>query len=356
MNMYGSAHNVFAQTFAGKGAAGLLSLVGLVLAAAWAAWRTARDAGRAGDVRLVATIALGMIGAFALYGQVQEVFYIQVLQITAFAAFGVAAGLAPIAQPGTISRRAGLVTAALLIVLGAHVAHAWVQPGRLAEGYRDHEISRAGERLGAPEPDGEGGYFQWTTGAAFVTVPRQATALSFDLRSLAPGAQVVEVRLDDRLVDRIQLGDHGWHHAQYPLGKLRRFAAPSAVSVEPTWRSPAARAARGRVRRIRGNRVGGRGYSVAGSSIGLVRIGTGRRERQPQPVASRRALVVEPRAQVADDRRAPARRCGDSGAARPVRGAAAAADRTPAHRRRRSARSRHRTGSTPRRPTPDGRS
>jgi hypothetical protein len=242
MNMYGSAHNVFAQTFAGKGAAGLAALIGLVLAGAWAAWRTAHDAARPADVRLVATIALGTIGAFALYGQVQEVFYIQALQVTVFAAFGIAAGLAsppaPTALPGATARRAGVVAVVLLIVLGAHVTHAWISPGRLAEGYRDREISRAGERLGAPEPDGEGGYFQWTTGAAFVTVPRQATALSFDLRSLAPGAQVVEVRLDDRLVDRVQLADHGWHHVEYPLGKLRDLPRRLQLSVQPTWREP----------------------------------------------------------------------------------------------------------------------
>jgi hypothetical protein len=238
MNMYGSAHNVFAQTFAGKGAAGLLSLSVLVLVAAWAAWRVARDPARAADVRLIAIIALGTIGAFALYGQVQEVFYIQALQITVFGAVGVVAGLALPAASGMTARRAGLVAVALLVVLGAHVAHAWVSPGRLAEGYRDYEISRAGERLGGPEPDGEGGYFQWTTGAAFVTVPRQATALSFDLRSLAPNAQVVEVRLDDRLVDRVQLGDHGWHHVEYPLGKLRELPRRLQFSVQPTWREP----------------------------------------------------------------------------------------------------------------------
>jgi hypothetical protein len=238
MNMYGSAHNVFAQTFAGKGAAGLVSLVVLVLVAAWTAWRVARDPERPGDLRLVATIALGTIGAFALYGQVQEVFYIQALQVTVFAAIGVVAGLIPTAAPGATAPRAALVTAVLLLVLGAHVAHVWVSPGRLAEGHRDYEISRAGERLGGPEPDGEGGYFQWTTGAAFVTVPRQATALSFDLRSLAPGPQVVEVRLDDRLVDRVSLPDHAWRHVEYPLGKLRELPRRLQFSVQPTFREP----------------------------------------------------------------------------------------------------------------------
>jgi hypothetical protein len=127
-----------------------------------------------------------------------------------------------------------------MLVLGAHVLQAWVTPGRLAEGYRDREISRAGERLGAPEPDGEGAYFQWTGGAAFVTVPRQATALSFDLRSLGPEPQLVEIRLDDRLVDRVRLETHAWRHVEYPLGKLRELPRRLHLAVQPTWRAPGA--------------------------------------------------------------------------------------------------------------------
>ena len=251
--MYGSAHNVFAQTFAGKGAAGLIALVLVVLTAAWAAWRVARAPERSTDVRLVAAVVLGTLAAFAIYGQVQEVFYIQVLQLTVFAAIGLAAGLTPPMPAGTGTvRRAGLVAAALLIVLAAHVAQAWIAPGRLAEGYRDRAISRAGARLGAPEPDGEGGYLQWTGGAAFVTVPRQATALSFDLRSLAPGPQVVEIRLDDRLVDRVRLETHAWRHVEYPLAKLRELPRRLHLAVQPTWREPGSTRELGvGVRRIR---------------------------------------------------------------------------------------------------------
>ena len=100
LNMYGSAHNVFAQTFAGKGAVGLIALVLVVLTSLAAAVRTLRRPDAPPRTRVVAMIALGMVAAFAIYGQVQEVFYVAPLQLTVFAAFGLAAALeAPPARP-----------------------------------------------------------------------------------------------------------------------------------------------------------------------------------------------------------------------------------------------------------------
>ncbi len=93
LNMYGSAHNVFAQTFAGKGAVGLIALVLVVLTSLAAAVRTLRRPDAPPRTRVVAMIALGMIAAFAIYGQVQEVFYVAPLQLTVFAACGLAAAL-----------------------------------------------------------------------------------------------------------------------------------------------------------------------------------------------------------------------------------------------------------------------
>ncbi len=92
LDMYGSAHNVFAQTFAGKGAVGLVALLLLVIASAAAAIRTLRRPALPRRERILALIALGITGAFTIYGQVQEVFYIPVLQLTVFAGFALAAG------------------------------------------------------------------------------------------------------------------------------------------------------------------------------------------------------------------------------------------------------------------------
>jgi hypothetical protein len=235
LNMYGSAHNVFAQTFAGKGAIGLIALVLVVLTSAAAAVRTLRRPDATPRARVVAMIALGMVAAFAIYGQVQEVFYVAPLQLTVFAACGLAAALA--APPGAADRsrrRLGIVAALLAAGLVAHVVHAYVVPGRLADEYRDREISRAGERLSAPVLDADGQYFQWTGARAVVTVPRQATELSFDLRQPGAAPRDVEVRFDGRTIDRVRLDDGQWRHVVYPLGRVKRLPRRLEIVVLPS--------------------------------------------------------------------------------------------------------------------------
>jgi hypothetical protein len=218
VGMYGSAHNVFAQTFAGKGAAGLLALLAMLAAAGRVAWQTLRSSRAGSDRRVVSAIVLGMLVAFAIYGQVQEVFYVPALQLTVFAAFGLAAGLATgPARPGRLGPLAGL----LAVVLGAHLVQAYVVPGRLADDYRDHAISAAGARLSAPERGDDGEYFQWTGPTAVVSVSRQATVLSFELRNPAPEPRTVEVRFDGRVVDQVRLGDGEWRRVSYPMRRVR---------------------------------------------------------------------------------------------------------------------------------------
>jgi O-antigen ligase len=234
LNMYGSAHNVFAQTFAGKGAIGLIALVLLVLTSLAAAVRTLRRPDTPPRRRVVAMIALGMIAAFALYGQVQEVFYVAPLQLTVFAAFGMAVALD--APPGTAdrSRRSlGIVAALLAVGLAAHVVHAYALPGRLADEYRDREISLAGERLSPPVLGEDGQYFQWTGARAVITVPRQATELSFDLRQGGTAPRDVEVRFDGRSIDRVRLEDGDWRHLVYPLRRLKTLPRRLEIVVVP---------------------------------------------------------------------------------------------------------------------------
>ena len=234
LNMYGSAHNVFAQTFAGKGAIGLIALVLVVLTSLAAAVRTLRRPDTPPRRRVVAMIALGMVAAFALYGQVQEVFYVAPLQLTVFAAFGMAAALD--VPPGTADRsrrRLGIVAALLAVALAAHVVHAYALPGRLADEYRDREISLAGERLSPPVLGEDGQYFQWTGARAVITVPRQATELSFDLRQGGTAPRDVEVRFDGRSIDRVRLEDGDWRHLVYPLRRLKTLPRRLEIVVVP---------------------------------------------------------------------------------------------------------------------------
>lgn len=249
--MYGSAHNVFAQTFAGKGAVGLVALLLVVLTAAWSAWRALREPDAPPRRRVLAAIALGMVGAFALYGQVQEVFYIPALQLTVCAAWGLAASLAP--SGGAHPRaRAGAVAWLLAAALGAHLVQAYVVPGRLAEGYRDRAISEAGTRLSAPVLGEDGEYFQWTGPAAALTVPRQATALSLELQRAAPTPQVVEVRFDGQVIDRIVLETRDWRRVVYPLNRMQTLPRRLELSASPAWQPPGEPRDLGvRVRRIR---------------------------------------------------------------------------------------------------------
>jgi len=234
LNMYGSAHNVFAQTFAGKGAIGLLALALVVLTSIAAAVRTLRRPDAPPRARVVAMIVLGMVAAFAIYGQVQEVFYMPTLQLTVFAACGLAAGLE--APPGSVDRsrrRLGIVATLLAVALAAHVVHGYVVPGRLADEYRDREISRAGERLSAPVLGDDGQYFQWAGAQAVVTVPRQATELSLDLRQPDAAPRDVEVRFDSRTIDRVRLDDGAWRHLVYPLRRLKTLPRRLEIVVLP---------------------------------------------------------------------------------------------------------------------------
>ena len=84
--LHGSAHNVYFQTFAGKGVGGvtllLLILLQLLIPTARA---VVRDAERTFPQRLVLLCGFCFAAAFLVYGMVQEIFYVQSLQILFFA-------------------------------------------------------------------------------------------------------------------------------------------------------------------------------------------------------------------------------------------------------------------------------
>ena len=229
LNMYGSAHNVFAQTFAGKGAVGLIALVLVVLTSAAAAVRTLRRPDAPARARVVAMIALGMVAAFAIYGQVQEVFYMPTLQLTVFAACGLAAALeAPRGSADRSRRRLGIVAALLAAGLAAHVVHALRRAraaGRRVPRSRDLPRRRApvARRCSATTASTSSG----AAARAVITVPRQATELSFDLRQPGAAPRDVEVRFDGRAIDRVRLEDGAWRHARLPAAPPQDAAAPA---------------------------------------------------------------------------------------------------------------------------------
>lgn len=243
-NLYGSAHNVFAQTFAGKGTAGLVTLVLIVVAAGLGAWRVVRQPLAPADTLIAAYVSLSGLVAFVVYGQVQEVFYIHALQVVVFTLIGLAAGLEEVTVEGTpstvLDARVGRIALALAGVLALHLVQAYVVPGRLGEAFRDRQISRAGDRLLPPEQDEAGAYFQWTGASAFITVPRTATWFAAEFRSTAPFPQTIELRFDGRPIDRLVLDAGAWRPVRYGAGSIWTLPRRVEVHVTPAWQPPGA--------------------------------------------------------------------------------------------------------------------
>ena len=151
-----------------------------------------------------------------------------------FAGCGLAAALeAPPGPADRSRRRLGIVAALLAAGLAAHVVHAYVVPGRLADEYRDREISRAGERLSAPVLDADGQYFQWTGARAVITVPRQATELSFELRQPGAAPRDVEVRFDGRPIDRVRLDGRRLAPCRLPAARIKTLPRRLEIVVLP---------------------------------------------------------------------------------------------------------------------------
>jgi hypothetical protein len=115
--------------------------------------------------------------------------------------------------------------------------HAYLAPGRLAESFRSRQIDRAGARLLAPQRDGDGAFYQWSGASAFLTVPLQATRFSAEIRSTAPFPQTVELRFDDRVVDRVVLREPIWRPIRYG-GRVWILPRRIELRVWPTWQPP----------------------------------------------------------------------------------------------------------------------
>jgi hypothetical protein len=227
-DMYSSAHNVFAQTFAGKGGLGLAALVLMIIAAAASCARAVASASPGGR-RVFAAAVGGIVLAFALYGMVQEVFYIPVLQLVVFAAFGLAAGLTGDAGNRDCSR---VVPVVLLVGLIAHLTTGYVSPGHLRAAFLERHLTRVGSRLGPPEVDSQGGYFQRIGKRAILTVPVYARECSFEIKGDTRTPQQVQVLFDGRIVDNLQVTSSRWQRGHYACAMGGR--PPRHLELRPT--------------------------------------------------------------------------------------------------------------------------
>ena len=181
--LHGSAHNVYAQTFSGKGLAGLAALIALPLLLLLLALAAIRNQEATLEIKLYALTGACFGCAFLVYGNVQEVFYVQVLQFLFFVLIGTIAAAVPTPPVSALTARRVLV--ALGVTLALHLIWEFMVPGHtrhLAAAPREFgcypvEISPAGHR------------FRWCSEHAAVKAP---AGTSFTLH-LAAGPEPVVI-------------------------------------------------------------------------------------------------------------------------------------------------------------------
>lgn len=137
--LHGSAHNVYAQTFSGKGLCGLLTLIAIPFFLLALTPRILKDPTHAIATKLVVLTGACYGCAFVIYGNVQEVFYVQVLQLLFFAIVGVVASLAY--RDAELSTKRLLVApwiCAALVV--AHLVWEFGAPGPTRAFYQEKRV------------------------------------------------------------------------------------------------------------------------------------------------------------------------------------------------------------------------
>jgi hypothetical protein len=190
--LHGSAHNVYAQTFSGKGVCGLLTLVAIPLYMLVVAWRALRDSRRSTADKLIVLIGACYGCAFLIYGNVQEVFYVQVLQFLFFAIVGTVAAVAY--SRADLSKSAPLVSpwACLGLVL-LHIAWEFAAPGYTRAFYLEKRQFGCYPVESSPE----GASYRWCGERALLerTVPANSEALALVVEA-GPIGQTLSLYVD----------------------------------------------------------------------------------------------------------------------------------------------------------------
>jgi hypothetical protein len=129
--LHGSAHNVYAQTFSGKGFVGLVALLAFPYLLISGARRSLTQPALSISSKLTLITGACFACAFLVYGNVQEVFYIQALQFLFFAIIAVVA--AESVQTKDYSARSLLTSPKTFIVLFLiHLGWEYIIPGPTA--------------------------------------------------------------------------------------------------------------------------------------------------------------------------------------------------------------------------------
>ncbi len=127
--LHGSAHNVYMQTFSGKGLAGIISLLLLLFYIFYFTYyEICKSTMLNKNNILFLLIGASFASAFLIYGNVQEIFYIQSLQILFFLVIALLASRLSDKRLSKNFKRSYLGLLCLLLLL--HVVWEFVYPGR----------------------------------------------------------------------------------------------------------------------------------------------------------------------------------------------------------------------------------
>jgi hypothetical protein len=190
--LHGSAHNVYAQTFSGKGIAGLLSLLAIPILFLVTARRLLSDQSRSLSAKLVALTGACFGCAFLIYGNVQEVFYVQSLQ---FLFFGIAGIVAAVGNSSMSPLTPKTLKALSAVVLGTFLLHSMWEfgtPGNTRDLYTERRYVGCYPQEVSPE----GRPFQWCGERATITKTVTSSDNAIVLRLQAgPREQNISVSL-----------------------------------------------------------------------------------------------------------------------------------------------------------------
>ena len=131
--LFGSAHNVYMQTFSGKGIAGLFLLLSMIFYMIYSCLNLAlfQTSHRIQEKILLLIIA-SFSFAFLIYGNVQELFYVQPLQFIFFTVIGLALALHK-NSGGLSDGKITLIYSIILSLIAAHFVWIYIYSSKYAQ-------------------------------------------------------------------------------------------------------------------------------------------------------------------------------------------------------------------------------
>jgi hypothetical protein len=238
--LHGSAHNVYAQTFSGKGLCGLLTLLAIPLFMIAATPRALRDTSRSIPEKLVVLVGACYGCAFLIYGNVQEVFYVQVLQFLFFAIVGIVAAVGY--RRNDPLKGTTLVPPWICVLLIAlHGVWEFVTPGDARAFYS--ELRQFGCFSPETPPDGhtyrwcgERGMIEWSVKpdarSIDLAVEAGPVPLALTLHELGENAVPFTLAAGERRIVTIPVSDSSRQEAHANL----RFEASASFVPKLLWR------------------------------------------------------------------------------------------------------------------------